>query len=341
MTESRWYHTSPPAKLNLFLELLARRDDGFHELDTVMVAIDWRDELRLRRTSRPGVQLSVDWTAGRASVAQELQVDEDDELLFIPIDEKNLVVRALHRLTETLGLDGGWEVHLNKNIPSGAGMGGASSDAASALQLGWEAASETHPKMPVSSKRELLSSLAAEIGSDVPFFFGAPRSVESTHSPVPAHSNDGILCARATGRGEKLQFFTLANPLHAVVIFPAASVSTAQVYSRCIVPDSPRSSDDLLLALQGMTAENTFSLHNTLEATARGLSSRIAPALECLSKAGLTHCHMTGSGSACFALADSSQQAAFAAKTLRSTFPGGALIRPVMSCVVPSEIHIA
>jgi 4-diphosphocytidyl-2-C-methyl-D-erythritol kinase len=337
VTESRWYHTSPPAKLNLFLELLARRDDGFHELDTVMVAINWQDELRLRHTPRPGVKLSIDWTAGLASVAQELQVDEDDERLFIPTDEQNLVVRALNRLTETLGLDGGWEVHLNKSIPSGAGMGGASSDAASALRLGCE----THPHMHATSKQELLFSLAAEIGSDVPFFFGAPSFDESSDSPASSDSNDGILCARATGRGEKLQFFTLANPLHAVVLFPAECISTAQVYSQCIVPDSPRSSDDLLLALQGMSVENTFSLHNTLEATARGLSSRIDPALECLSKAGLTHCHMTGSGSACFALADSSQQAALAADTLRSTFPGGALIRPVMSCVVPSEIHIA
>ncbi|WDQ17413.1 4-(cytidine 5'-diphospho)-2-C-methyl-D-erythritol kinase [Rhodopirellula sp. P2] len=335
MTESRWYHTSPPAKLNLFLELLARRDDGFHELDTVMIAIDWRDELRLRRTSQPGVRLSVDWIPDRAAVANELQVKEEDELLFIPTDDKNLVVRALNRLSEALCLDGGWEVQLNKNIPSGAGMGGASSDAASALQLGWEAASETHSKMPATSKRELLLPLAAEIGSDVPFFFGGPSFGGDPRA------NEGIQCARATGRGEKLEFFRLANPLHAVVIYPAASVSTAEVYSRCSVPDSPHSSDDLVLALQGMPAETTFSLHNTLEAPARGLSSRIDPALECLSKAGLTHCHMTGSGSACFALADSSQQAALAAETLRSTFPGGALIRPVMSCVVPSEIHIA
>ncbi|EGF29654.1 4-(cytidine 5'-diphospho)-2-C-methyl-D-erythritol kinase [Rhodopirellula baltica] len=329
MTESRWYSTSPPAKLNLFLELLARRDDGFHELDTVMVAIDWRDELRIRRSTNPGVQLSVDWTDGRTSVAAELQVDEDNELLLVPTDDKNLVVRALNRLTETLRLDGGWEVQLNKNIPSGAGMGGASSDAASALQLGWAAARETQSDLPETLKNETLLSLAAEIGSDVPFFLG------------DLQADRVVQCAHATGRGEKLNFFTLANPLHAVVIYPAASVSTAQVYSRCQVPDSPQSSNELLRALQGIAAESEFSLHNALQAPARGLSSRIDPALECLSKAGLTHCHMTGSGSACFALADSSQQAAIAAETLRSTFPGGALIRPVMSCVVPSEIHIA
>lgn len=329
MTESRWYSTSPPAKLNLFLELLARRDDGFHELDTVMVAIDWRDELRVRRTTAPGVQLSVDWTDGRTSVAAELQVDEDNGLLLVPTDDKNLVVRALNRLTETLRLEGGWEVQLNKNIPSGAGMGGASSDAASALQLGWAAACETQSDLPATLKNETLLSLAAEIGSDVPFFLG------------DLEADRVVQCAHATGRGEKLKSFTLANPLHAVVIYPAASVSTAQVYSRCQVPDSPQSSNDLLRALQGITAESEFSLHNALQAPARGLSSRIDPALECLSKAGLTHCHMTGSGSACFALADSSQQAAIAAETLRSTFPGGALIRAVMSCVVPSEIHIA
>ncbi|MEO9590349.1 4-(cytidine 5'-diphospho)-2-C-methyl-D-erythritol kinase [Rhodopirellula bahusiensis] len=329
MTESRWYSTSPPAKLNLFLELLARRDDGFHELDTVMIAIDWRDELRVRRTSKPGVQLSVDWSAGRESIAKELQVTNDHELLLVPTDDKNLVVRALNRLTQTLNLDGGWEVQLNKNIPSGAGMGGASSDAASALRLGWEAAYETSSATFSPLKHEMLPLLAAEIGSDVPFFLGELESERD------------VECAQATGRGEKLSFFTLANPLHAVVIYPAASVSTAQVYSHCQVPDSPQSSNDLVRALQGIRAESEFSLHNALQAPARGLSSRIDPALECLSKAGLTHCRMTGSGSACFALADSSQQAAIAAETLRLTFPGGALIRPVVSCVVPSEIHIA
>ncbi|MCC9642404.1 4-(cytidine 5'-diphospho)-2-C-methyl-D-erythritol kinase [Rhodopirellula sp. JC740] len=329
MSSSRWYRTSPPAKLNLFLEILSRREDGFHELDTVMTAIDWRDELWVQHVAQPGVRLQVDWSPDRASVAKAMQVSEDDALLHVPTDERNLVVRALQRLTDALNLEGGWDVRLHKQIPSGAGMGGASSDAAAALRLGFRAAAEIQPDKIAGVDRRLLTGIAAEIGSDVPFFLGISEDDSSAEA------------ARATGRGEKLSFFSLANPLHAVVIFPAASVSTPAVYSRCTVPEKPRSSVNFVRALQGMGGESRFNMHNALQGPACGLSSRIDPPLKWLSDAGLTDCQMTGSGSACFALASSSQHAANVAETLRSTFPGGALIRSVVSCVVPSEIHIA
>jgi 4-diphosphocytidyl-2-C-methyl-D-erythritol kinase len=130
-----------PAKLNLGLEVIGRRDDGFHEIATIFVAIDLYDRLTL-------------------SPAADLELVCDDDSLA---GNANLALRALHLLREATNHASGARIHLRKKIPVAAGLGGASSDAAAALRGGlqlWDlTVSETE-----------FHNLAVGLGSDVPFF---------------------------------------------------------------------------------------------------------------------------------------------------------------------------
>jgi len=135
------------AKINLRLEILGKRPDGFHELRTTFQTISLKDELRLKSTRRPGIQLQV---RGNVALSNE------------PI-EKNLVYRAVDAIRKELKLKGGVSVELRKQIPAGRGLGGGSSDAAAAL-IG--CLRLTGKKLDL----ERLSEIAATLGADVPFF---------------------------------------------------------------------------------------------------------------------------------------------------------------------------
>ena len=308
----------PPAKLNLFLELLARRDDGFHEIDTVMVPIDWCDRIRVRRTELPGVQLKVDWLPSTATAARRL--DASSAQLDVPCDDTNLVHRALTRFAEAFGVAGGFECDLLKSIPAGAGMGGASSDAAAALRCAAELCG-------VANHHSEIAVIAAELGSDVPFFLG-----------------DGgrrISAARARGRGEKLTPVTLASPLHGVVVFPNESLSTARVYAASNVPAEPLSAEGLIEALRGGILKNIeVQLMNRLSQPAREIAPRIDEILKSMWRAGLRTCQLTGSGSACFALANSARDARMASARLRAVLEPGAFVVATRAAGVPPNIEV-
>ena len=318
-------HTRPPAKLNLFLELLARRDDGFHEIDTVMVAIDWRDELSLERIPNPQVELDVQWLPSRKVIANRLGIEAgtpgEKALLDIPNDESNLVHRALTRFRAAFDLSDGFRCRLGKQIPAGAGMGGASSDAASALLC----AARLHQ---IPSSTPLLHEIAAELGSDVPFFLGLEGE-----GPI-----DG---AHATGRGEHLKPVRLGTPLDFVVIFPGISLSTAKVYANSQVPPSPQSSVPLIAALEGGEPEDFGArMLNRLADPAKKLAPQISEILESLWQTDLRTCQLTGSGSACFAIASSTTNAKQCASRLRAMHEPGALVMSTRSTQVPTRIDV-
>ena len=308
----------PPAKLNLFLELLARRDDGFHEIDTVMVPIDWCDRIRVRRTERPGVQLKVNWLPSTQTIARRLDVPCSS--LNVPCDEDNLVHRALTRFASSFGVAGGFECELLKSIPAGAGLGGASSDAAAALRC-------AAALCGVPDGDDEIEVIAAELGSDVPFFLG--------------DSGRRISAARARGRGEKLTPVTLGSPLHLVVVFPNESLSTARVYAASTVPADPRSAEGLIEALRG-GIQKKIELHlmNRLSHPAQEIAPRIDEILKSMWRAGLRTCQLTGSGSACFALANSARDARHASARLRAVLQPGALVVATRAMGVPANVEV-
>jgi len=142
------------AKINLRLDVLGKREDGFHELRTIFQTISLHDELRLRASRREGIALSIH---GNQPLSAE------------PV-EKNLVYRAVDALRRELRIRGGVEIELKKTIPAGRGLGGGSSDAAAALQ-GYLRLT----KKKLAAAR--LMGIAASLGADVPFFLWGGRAL--------------------------------------------------------------------------------------------------------------------------------------------------------------------
>ncbi|MBR1749814.1 MAG: 4-(cytidine 5'-diphospho)-2-C-methyl-D-erythritol kinase [Ruminococcus sp.] len=133
------------AKLNLFLDIVAKRADGYHELDSVMISIGIFDELIFERTDTPGISISCDKEG-------------------FPLDKSNIIYKAADALMKANGLDdkAGLNVTVKKNIPSQAGMGGGSADGAAALIA-------VDRLFELDTPMDKLTELGARIGADVPF----------------------------------------------------------------------------------------------------------------------------------------------------------------------------
>jgi 4-diphosphocytidyl-2-C-methyl-D-erythritol kinase len=142
------------AKINLRLDVLGKRPDGFHELRTVFQSIGLYDEVRLRKSAKPGISLLIQ---GNHSLAHE------------PV-KSNLVYRAVETLRRELGIRSGVEIELWKAIPAGRGLGGGSSDAAAAL-VGFLRLHRKQLPLP------RLIAIAASLGADVPFFLLGGRAL--------------------------------------------------------------------------------------------------------------------------------------------------------------------
>lgn len=334
--------TRAPAKLNLFLELVRKRDDGYHDIDTVMVPIDWYDDLRIRRRSMAGVDLTANWLPSRDQFAQSLGLDADsaaaNALLSIPTDESNLVCKALNRFADVFAIEGGFDAELIKRIPAGAGMGGASSDAASALRC-----AAVLCDLPTDSPE--LIAIAAEIGSDVPFFMGLPANSGD-------RSGSGIAAARATGRGEVLTDIALARPIDLVVVYPSVSLSTAKVYAASQVPETTQTADMLIRILstfhdwggQDLRGVLAGAMLNRLSDPARLLAPQIDEILKSVWRIGVVTCQLTGSGSACFAIVESPERAKRVAEKLQNEFlprrnqGNGAIVQAARTTRVPTSV---
>ena len=151
-----------PAKLNLFLHIIGRRDDGYHLLQSVFQLIDWCDTIHLKRIS-------------------ENVVRRVNPIPGVP-PEKDLVVRAANLLKDFCKIEAGVEIDLQKEIPMGAGMGGGSSDAASTL-IGLNAL------WNLNLSKETLGKIGLKLGADIPFFiFGQNAFVEGIGEKIQAVS---------------------------------------------------------------------------------------------------------------------------------------------------------
>src|SRR5262249_13526322 len=140
--------------INLRLEVLGKRPDNFHELRTIFQSISLKDELRFKKSRKPGIDLRIQ---GNASLSAESP-------------GKNLVYRAVDALRCELGMSDGGVIELRKLIPAGRGLGGGSSGAGAAL-IGYMRLFEK--RMP----RERLFAIAASLGADVPFFLEGGRAL--------------------------------------------------------------------------------------------------------------------------------------------------------------------
>lgn len=268
-------HVATPAKLNLFLEVLSRRPDGYHDVQTVMVAIDRFDSVYCRASSTTDLEVECAWAPGLTSQPQGAAGSGYDVL---PASADNLVAKALRKLRDQTGRREGICCRITKRIPSAAGLGGASSDAAAALL-----AANALWGSPLSV--EELERFSGELGSDIPFFVRGSRA------------------AVARGRGEQVEACACPAMLHVVVVRPPEGLSTAAVYQRCKPAEVPMSAEPLLQAMaSGDVVAMGRSLFNRLQEPARQLSpwierlQQIFAGLDCLGH------QMSGSGSSYFGL---------------------------------------
>ncbi|MHC4845003.1 MAG: 4-(cytidine 5'-diphospho)-2-C-methyl-D-erythritol kinase [Planctomycetota bacterium] len=265
-----------PAKVNLALAVLGRRDDGFHELVTVMHTVDLCDEIALTvrdRTPEDEHAVTLELTGPHAEGLGE--------------PRSNLAVRAAEDLLRRAGREADVRVHiaLDKRIPAGGGLGGGSSDAASVL-VGLNRLLD-EPCTP-----EALQELAAALGSDVPFFL---------------HGG----CALCSGRGEIVRPIEAPRPFEVTLVMPGLPLSTAAVYAALAqaraddrsAPDT----DELVARIAGADAATLESLYfNDLQPAAIALQPELG---EWTRRHGL---HLSGSGSTLFAFGDRSSELAAA-----------------------------
>jgi len=274
-----------PAKINLFLEILGRRADGYHEIETLLAAVTLYDSLRFTPTPPGAIAIDCRWASTQPGEP-------------IPTGKENLAFRAAALLRERGGVSAGATIQLIKRIPAAAGLGGASSDAAAALvaaNLAWQ----------LNWPRQRLMELAAELGSDVPFFL-----------------TRGAALAR--GRGERLE--TLRVPrLHIALVRPPVGLSTPAVYKSCRPANAPIAAAPLLAALaRGDAAAAGRLLVNGLERAAASLTPWIERLRNEFERQGVTGHQMSGSGSSYFGLCRHARQARRVASRLRARNIGAA-----------------
>ncbi|HEX7435590.1 MAG TPA: 4-(cytidine 5'-diphospho)-2-C-methyl-D-erythritol kinase [Caldimonas sp.] len=254
------YDVAAPAKLNLFLHVVGRRTDGYHLLQSVFALIDWCDSLHF--------ELRDDGRLARHDLGAALPADD-------------LCLRAARALAAASGTPLGADISIEKHVPSGSGMGGGSSDAAStllALNLLWR----------LRWPRERLAVLALELGADVPFFLGAGNAI-------------------VEGIGERLTPLALP-PYWLAVLKPAANVATRAIFASPLLGRSTET--DIVKGFIGggsAKAREGFGEvwsygRNDLQAAAEAGYAEVAQAAALL-QARFGNSRMTGSGSAVFARA--------------------------------------
>jgi len=263
------------AKINLGLKLLAKRPDDYHEIRTIYQTIALHDRLEL--------------SLGRAGEGIRFECDNPE----IPSGGDNLVYRACDLWRRATGFRGGVRARLEKMIPAGSGLGGASSDAAATLE-GLERL--TGERLPPRRR----FSLAVHLGSDVPLFLLGGRVL-------------------GCGRGEEVYPLPDLPPRKCLVVFPGFSVSTAEAYReaglRLTTPGKVRSIKDVG-AWPQFPLLNWGPAENDFERVVFARWPELARLKRLLIRAGAEIASLTGSGSAVYAIFESTRQLLHASKLI-------------------------
>ena len=261
-------HVRSFAKLNLALSVLGRRTDGYHDIQTIFQSIDLCDELEFQ--SSPKLEFCCANLPGVRN-------------------EENLVWKAATSLASALNESRGVSIKLRKRIPAGAGLGGGSSNAAATL-MGlcrfWDV------KLPDTR----LFSLAAALGSDVPFFLSGGTAL-------------------GVGRGEEIRPLPDLPVGHMVVIFPGVHVSTAEAYRSLNLGLTSSTEDHRIQRFCGQVMEGKdclTGLFNDFELSILSAHPPILEAKRFLEERGAIASLLSGSGSSVFGFF-SSEESAFAA----------------------------
>ncbi len=279
------------AKLNLSLDVTARRDDGYHDMLMVMQTVSLADRIVLERMPNPGLHLSCNYR-------------------YVPTDDRNLAARAARAYLKAIGAEAesglpvsetadrpGIAIRLEKRIPVGAGMAGGSADAAAVLR-------GMNRMFGRPLGRQELEALAEQVGSDVAFCIAGGTQL-------------------ASGRGEVLQNLPPLPACHLVVCKPGFSISTPELFRKLDEVSLRRHPDTagILDALdRGDLREVAIRLYNVFEEIPDRRMRQIAEIKSRLLDHGALGAVMTGTGSAVFALFRDADAAAACAGALKQDY---------------------
>lgn len=262
-----------PAKINVFLEVLGRRADGFHELETVMLRTRFSDVLQFRRLPEPEIQLRL-----HPATLPSMQRS-------FPLDASNLIVRVAKDLQRQCDCRLGVEVTVLKRIPPESGLAGGSGNAAvtlTALNQLW--------RLPLSD--DDLHTVAARHGSDINFLLSQQRA------------------AVCRGRGEIVEPITLSRTLFFVAIRPHQGNRTGDVFQRTEIPLAPVSSAGVVAVLTGQQPGRIDQCcFNRLTLAASQCNPEMAELMTWLVRRLQRPVFMSGSGSTCFLIAHNRREA--------------------------------
>ena len=291
MRKTMKFHLRSAAKINLSLDLLSRRADGYHELASVVHTVGWVDEIELQLTRDERINVSC----------------ADADLC----GEANLCARAIRAWNARTGDVFGARIHLHKNIPTGAGLGGGSGNAA-AILVALQRASA------IQISDGALEKIGAQLGADVPLFV-----------------RGGALLME--GIGEQL---TRLSPLAGWVMLvkPAVSLATPPMYRAW--DESKLASENATPALlkvwdSGDVAAIAGALGNDFARVVDELTAAPAQCVDLLKNAGALGAQMSGSGSACFGLFADEIMARAAQKQVETELAKGVLNEATIVRVAP------
>ncbi|MEP6788415.1 MAG: 4-(cytidine 5'-diphospho)-2-C-methyl-D-erythritol kinase, partial [Acidobacteriota bacterium] len=261
------------AKINLQLRILGKRGDSFHELFTVFQTVSLQDTLHFGKSDR-------------------LALTCDDPT--VPIDERNLIIKAATLLRAQFGVSQGAAIHLEKRIPSPGGLGGGSSNAAIAM-IGltrlWD----------VSARNDDMQALATDLGSDVPFFLHGGTAV-------------GIC------RGEVLEPIADVDEQFVLIVTPDIRVSTKDAFERLSAATLTKEASNRILRVCRDEAKSLDLRHSVLindfEASVFDAHPEIRRVKEALVGLGAVNAAMSGSGASVFAIFDKTETRQAAIKAL-------------------------
>lgn len=284
------------AKLNLFLRVMGRRSDGYHELESIFHGVGLADDLEVRPTSSRKVDV-------------DMQLDEG-LVGDVPTPMDNLVAIAAQRLIELGGRNAGIEIKITKRVPLGAGLGGGSGNAAGilvALNELWD----------MDLDIQDLHEVAGAIGSDVPHCLGGGTAL-------------------ATARGEHLTPLPSPVSMHFVLGISNQPLMTRDVYNAWDELDRGQevSSTPMTLALgSGDAQEVALLLHNDLEPAAFSLRPELADKKKAMQEAGVLGTGMSGSGPTIFGIASDQSHAESVAGRLHGAFDRVLVVDSTSQCV--------
>lgn len=265
------------AKINLGLDVLRRREDGYHDVKMIMQTIQMYDMLEMEKSEQPGIHLTTN-------------------LSYIPVNENNLVYKAVKLLMDQYRIEEGITISLNKFIPVAAGMAGGSSDAAAAL-VG------VNRMFQLGLTRQQLMKLGVKIGADVPYCV-----MRGT--------------ALAEGIGEKLTALPPMPQCYVLIGKPGINVSTKFVYTNLKL-DQLESHPDIDAQVEAIRQQDFGKMAglmgNVLETVTIPAYPVIQEIKDLMMKQGAVNAMMSGSGPTVFGLFTNQRQAEAACESMKDS----------------------